>query len=292
MKTFSISNWYFSKQTVLLGDKVLTILDKPNGLVLAQWNFDEIVDIAFFKAERRIGGKQVPNPHGEVRIAKSWAERRIGLMNASGSKNRLTPLGVIFDVRHENEALQLYQELMEHPNIQLHEPQHTAQVETERFVLTLTDNELIITYRIYATTFKQLLDTALTSAEFDAETTLPLAAVSGTKIRGASDDKISSGFLSGRLLIFTTSVGGTWSVLGATRNELELDFSKSAESKIREFVDKLEASLRGKSRGSAAENNAPTRSLAEEIKELDALRQSGALSEEEFTAAKAKLLAS
>lgn len=292
MKTFSISNSFFSKQTVVLGENALTILDKPNGRVLSQWKLDEIVDIAFFKADRRIGGKNVPNPHGEVRIAKSWAERRVGLLNAFGANDGLTPLGVVFDVRHENQALQLYQELMAHPNVRLEEPQHIAQVETERFVLTLTETELIITYRVYAMTFKQMLDTALTSAETDGETKLPLTAVAGTKIRSASHDKISFGQLSGRLLIYTTGVGGTWSVLGATRNELELDFSKSSEAKIRQFVDEMEAILRSKSQSSSAQHQAQTRSLAEEIRELDGLRQSGALSEDEFAAAKAKLLGS
>ena len=287
MQEFSIPSPHNRRQTVLLGDEVLSILDRPNGLLMAQWRLSDVVDIAFFPAAREIGGKKVDKPYGEVRLARNWAERRKGLYY----NDPKSPLGIMFDFRHESLAFELYGLLRSMNSVKLQTPNHICQVETHRFVLTLESNHLIVTHRPYFYTFKQALDSGIVRGEHDAETRLSLKSISGLKVRSASNDKMSFGELSGKLVVFTTALGADRSFFGNARNELALDFSKSEETKVRKFVEEYDNHIERNEVGITS-NHRRSKSLADELKELDVLRSSGVLTEEEFAAAKKKLLES
>ena len=270
-----------------LGESAVSLMKSPDGLILAQWKMDEIVDLAFFHAAREVGGKKLDVPFGQIRIAKTREERRRGLYSWRLER----PLGISFQMKYEEKAFDFYKILMEHPQINLQTPPHEAQVETDRFVLTLTKTDLLITHRPYFFGVKQTIDSALFKPELDAEISLPLTSIQGHKIRQASDDKISMGSLPGRLVIYTSSQGLTSSYVGRTSNELELDFGRRHEGKVREFVRRLELDLShlSNSHSQGDEGNAPV-SVADELHKLASLHTAGALSDTEFSTAKSKLL--
>jgi hypothetical protein len=286
VEDFQLSLWR-GKQVVRLSENVVSWMKSPEGLILAQWKIDEIVDLAFFHAAREVGGKKLDDPIGQIRIAKTWEERRRGLY----AFNWVRPFGIYFDMRHEQAAFELYKILKEHPKLNLKTPPHEAQVETDRFVLTLTKAHLTITHRPYFWGFKQAVDSRLTHPELDAEISLPLTSIQGHKLRQAVDDKIRGGRLPGRLAIYTSSQGLISSYVGRTSNELELDFGRRHEDKVHEFVRKLEIDLSQLPNGhSQGDENKASLSVADELQKLASLHTSGALSDSEFATAKSKLL--
>lgn len=283
MQEFSIPSPFNRRQTVLLSDEVLSILKRPSGLIETQWRLSDLVDVAFFPAAREIGGKSIDKPYGEVRLARNWAERRKGLYFNDH------PLGVLFDFKHEAVAYELYELLKSKDSVKLQTPNHISQVETHRFVLTLESSHLIVTHRPYYGTLKQALDSGIVRDDHDAETRLNLKSISGLKVSSASNDKMSFGRLSGTLVVFTTALGANRSTFGNARNELALDFSKSEETKVRKFVQDFDDYMDRTEAGGVPHPHS-AKSLVDELKELDVLRSSGVLTEEEFAAAKAKLL--
>lgn len=255
---------------------------------MAEWSLGEVVDVAFHPAARKVGGKVVSKEHlwGEIRISTNWHEQRKGISTNADDD----VMGIYFDVRSEAEALRLFNHIRSHPALPKHKSPYIAQVETEKFALSLDEKFLIVTRRLYAKTFKQRLDTALTNAAVLGETKLPLATVVGVNFQPAHSDKLIMGKFNGHITILTTGQGGTWSVLGATRNELEFDFPKSSEAKVRDFIAVLEERLEAPP---SANGTGPTNSqlsISDELSKLAQLYQDGVLSNEEFATAKSKLL--
>lgn len=176
------------------------------------------------------------------------------------------------------------------PQVEQEQPTHLTQIHTEKFDLALLARELKITRRLYATTIKQTIDTSITNAR-EGEFTVDLASISGVRLMPASDDKMRMGYFSGRLA-FISSLDTVNQIIGSRhQGDLEFDFTKSSEAKVRAFVRAFEA-RREELRASVQENPivSSSKSLSDELKEIAELRASGLLTEEEFAKAKQKFL--
>lgn len=174
--------------------------------------------------------------------------------------------------------------------VEAEQPRHLARVQTEKFDLTLFESELRIVRRHYATTFKQVIDVALTNAE-EGDYLVDLESISGVKLTAASSDKMSGGKYSGRLA-FITSLNTADTILGTkAQGYLEFDFPISWETEVRAFLRVFEAQ-RKKVIASMQEKPLPdsSKSFSAELKEMAELRASGLLTEEEFSKAKKKFL--
>ena len=282
LREVSLASPVYRKQRIILGEEVLTILDSPQGLVIGQWRFDELVDMAFFQPHRNIGGAKVERPYGEIRLARTWNERRLGLYE-SHPRN---PLGIQFLAKKEQEAFALYQELRSLPKFTQQLPPFLAQVETERFVLTLNNRDLVVTYRSFYHGLKQSMFTKARTEE-PGESSFNLDSITGMTIEPPSDDLIHYGQFNGRLIIH----GAQGRTTGFGRGSLELDFAKSSEQKVRQFVSFLESHLfENENSSSELESTGSRRSVTKELKELVSMFESGHLTFEEYELAKNKLL--
>ena len=147
-----------------------------------------------------------------------------------------------------------------------------------------------ISRRLYATTIKQSIDTAITNAR-EGEFTVDIASISGVRLLPATDDKMRMGYFSGRLA-FISSLDTVNQIIGSRhQGDLEFDFTKSSEARVRAFVNAFEAQ-RETLRTSVQEKPivSSSKSVSDELKELVELRSSGMLTDEEFEKAKSKLL--
>ena len=178
-------------------------------------------------------------------------------------------------------------ELKQVPQIELKQPANIAHVSTEKFDFTLREKELKITRRFTPTTLKQVLDSVHLAD--DGEYAVDLNSIAGVKFTPATNDKLSFGKFSGRL-VFLTSLDTSNLWLGTNQQgELEFDFSKSSEAGVKAFLAKLE--IQREKLNLSSQNNPVSdepKTLAVELRELAELRDSGVLTEEEFKEAKAK----
>jgi hypothetical protein len=102
-----------------------------------------------------------------------------------------------------------------------------------------------------------------------------------------------SGLLNGYLQF--TLAGGNESrsgILDATKDENTFMFSRHNDQaeKIKDYIEQRMREMRSSSHREQMDNSAPVISLGEELTKLAKLRDDGILSEEEFQAAKSRLL--
>lgn len=168
---------------------------------------------------------------------------------------------------------------------------HLTQISTEKFALALLGNELKVTRRPYATTVKQIIDTAITNAD-EGEFTVDLASISGVWLKPATNDKMSMGYFSGRLKFYSSSHTGYRTTLGTRhQGDLEFDFTKSSEPRVKAFVRAFEEEL-AKVKSTAQEEPmvSSSKPLSDELEKLVELKSAGLLTDDEFEKAKTKLL--
>jgi TM2 domain-containing membrane protein YozV len=167
---------------------------------------------------------------------------------------------------------------------------YVAQVKTEKFDLLLRERDMKVVRRHYATTFKQALDTSIVNAA-EGEFTVDLDSISGVKLVSATDDKMSWGLFNGKLFFIPSHQVNRKSPITRVQGNLEFDFTKSSEARVRAFVSEFEAQ-RDKLRASVQEKPtaSSSQSLSGELREMAELRDAGLLTDEEFERAKRKLL--
>jgi hypothetical protein len=167
---------------------------------------------------------------------------------------------------------------------------YVAQVKTEKFDLLLRERDMKVVRRHYATTFKQALDTSINNAD-EGEFTVDLDSISGVKLVSATHDKMSWGQFNGKLFFIPSHQVNRKSPITRVQGNLEFDFTKSSEARVRAFVTEFEAH-RDKLRDVMQEISAfsPSKPLTDELKEIVELKSAGLLTDDEFEKAKTKLL--
>jgi hypothetical protein len=286
MREFLVPSPWAKKQRVIVSDDVVTVLEKPKMAPTFQVRIDELVNVAFVPAKRFLGQKKIGIPRGSIRLSRSWADQRRGSQFPVSDSGKSPPQGIYFGITGEKVAFELHQHLIE--LFEPHRPTspYLAQVEFDRFALSITADELIFTHRTAFANFGSALSNSLKAG---TEVRCLLSEAPSLAFEEASSDRLYFGGFDGGLTRDKSAKGLTfdddpWSV----------SFPANLNSQIEDFVEVLTREVIRAQKGVVSGLPIPASgvvdSVAKQISDLHALVISGALSQEEFDTAKRKLL--
>jgi hypothetical protein len=287
MHEFLVPSPWAKKQRVIVSDDMVTVLEKPKMAPTFQVRLDELVNVAFVPAKRFLGQKKIGTPRGSIRLSRSWADQRLGSQFPESDSGKSPPQGIYFGITGEKVAFELHQHLMK--LFEPHRPSspYLAQVEFDRFALSITEDELIFTHREAAANFASLIKSSLKAG---TEVRCLLSEAPSLAFAEASSDKLFLGAFSGDLSRDRSATG----LLAFDDNPWSVSFPANLTSQIGDFVEVLTREVIRAQKGVASGLPIPASgvvdSMAKQISDLHTLVISGALSQEEFDTAKRKLL--
>jgi hypothetical protein len=286
MHEFLVPSPWAKKQRVIVSDDMVTVVEKPKMAPTFQVRLDELVSVAFVPAKRFLGQKKIGTPIGSIRFSRSWADQRRGSQFPESDSSKSAPQGIYFGITGEKVAFEIYQHLIR--IFEPHKPSspYLAQVEFDRFALSITEDELIFTHRQAAANFASAIKSGLKAG---TEVRCLLTEAPSLAFEEASSDKLFLGGFNGALTRDRSATG-----LAFDDNPWRVSFPANLNSQIGDFVEVLTREVIRAQKGVASGLPIPASgvvaSMAKQISDLHALVISGALSQEEFDTAKRKLL--
>lgn len=282
IKEFTISTDGWSNQSVVVSDSVVTILRSHGGKVVKQLKISDLVDVTLIPVVYELGGRKLSSPHGLLRLATSWAEQRVGFF---GETDEGGFLGVYFNKKSQDVAVELEGFIRGLPSFAPPESPYLSQVSFLTFTLSLTKEELIVTHAPGYARLRHLLTGGFQPQA--GEAAIQIEEINGISFEPATSEMNYGGSFNG-VLTFETAT--TKLTPGVFRGPFQVRFPKSMNTAIREFAEKvrIQQSLVTKK----PSDHAPVSGLSTELSRLFELKEQGVLSEDEFSAAKRRLLES
>lgn len=272
-------NHNLKKQIVLLGDDAITIFDKPGGKVLGQFRISELVQVVFHPIRFSIEGYKYKNPMGLILFARNWDEQRLGVRSMIERGNNLR--GVYFSPEGGIEAENFFEALLDKDSYAPEPTPYILQIFSDTFTVSLTETELIINH--IPTINHRIFGGG------NEEVRCFISDISGVKLEvkglrtGKSDESYGT-------LWFLTNLNREQRVNPISRLE-KSPWSLTFPTSMKDSMSELSEIVRKKveeTKSNLRTSSSP--SLSEEIRELADLREQGLITQDEFDAAKKKIL--